>query len=180
VKVTGVERERLIAWVDCNGPFLGDEEIRQMYDPQHPEIDANPKIRPRIGTAPRINRFNLRQDGDTLALCGPLKLVDISKVPDRAQMIREYRLGPILKENLKVEILSAIYATKETKPQSVDVTEKIRPTFKGTRYSPIRNYNEAFEPIAPIIKQLTIEYTINGGPKKTATFEENHEILLPH
>jgi len=95
-------------------------------------------------------------------------------------MISEYRLGPILKENLKVEILSAIYATKEAKPQAVDVTAKIRPTFiKGTRYSPIRNYNEAFEPIAPIIKQLTIEYTINGGPKKTVAFEENREILLP-
>jgi hypothetical protein len=179
VKVTGVDRERLIAWVDCNGPFLGDEEIRKMYDPQHPEIDANPKVRPRIGTAPRINRFNLRQDGDTFALCGPLKLVDISKVPDRAQLIRDYRMEMIKKENCKVEILSAIYATKEQKPQAVDVTEKIRPTFKGTRYSPILNYNEAFEPIAPIIKHLTIEYTINGGPKKTVTFEENREIILP-
>lgn len=179
VKVTGLERERLIAWVDCNGPFLGEEEIRQMYDPQHPEIDANPKVRPRIATAPRINRFNLRQDGDTLALCGPLKLVDISKVPDRAQLIRDYRMEMIKKENCKVEILSAIYATKEKTPQVVDVTEKIRPTFQGTRFSPIRNYNEAFEPIAPIIKQLTIEYTINGGPKKTVTFAENREILLP-
>jgi hypothetical protein len=59
-----------------------------MYDPQHPEIDANPKFRPRIGTAPRINRFNLRQDGDTMALCGPLKFVDISKVPERAKKTR--------------------------------------------------------------------------------------------
>jgi hypothetical protein len=94
-------------------------------------------------------------------------------------MIRDYRMEMIKKENYKVEILSAIYATKEKKPQAVDVTEKIRPTFQGTRFSPIRNYNEAFEPIAPIIKQLTIEYTINGGTKKTVTFAENREIILP-
>ena len=74
MKVAGVDRERLIAWVDCNGPFLGDEEIRQMYDPYSWAIENIPPIRPRIRTAPRINRFDLRQDGNTMALCGPVVL----------------------------------------------------------------------------------------------------------
>jgi hypothetical protein len=80
VKVTGIDRERLIAWVDCNGPFLGDEEIRQMYDPQSKQIETGiMPVRPRIGTAPRINRFNLRQDGDSEALCGPLRLMPVKQ-----------------------------------------------------------------------------------------------------
>ena len=81
VKVTGVDRERLIAWVDCNGPFLGDEEVRsQFYDPYSWQIENIPLVRPRVATAPRINRFNLRQDGNVNALCGPLKLMP-NRVP---------------------------------------------------------------------------------------------------
>ena len=58
---------RLIAWVDSNGPYLGDEEIRQMPDPT-PETrwpTPVPVVQLRLKTAPRINRFNLRQDGDS-------------------------------------------------------------------------------------------------------------------
>jgi len=46
VKITGTELEQLIAWVDCNAPFRGDEEVRAM---------------PRMNTAPVIDRFNLPQ-----------------------------------------------------------------------------------------------------------------------
>jgi len=66
---------RLIGWVDANGPYLGEEEIRAMPDPAHrPEFHhpygapysiPMPVIQPRLKTAPRINRFNIRQDGDT-------------------------------------------------------------------------------------------------------------------
>lgn len=58
---------RLIGWVDTNGPYLGEEEIRQMPDPT-PETmwaDPVPVVKPRLRTAPRINRFNIRQDGDS-------------------------------------------------------------------------------------------------------------------
>jgi hypothetical protein len=57
---------RLIGWVDANGPYLGKEEIRQMPDPT-PKARAKlvPVVRPRLKTAPRINRFNIRQDGDS-------------------------------------------------------------------------------------------------------------------
>ncbi len=58
---------RLIAWVDANVPYLGEEEIRQMPDPT-PETrwpKPVPVVQPRLRTAPRINRFNLRQDGDS-------------------------------------------------------------------------------------------------------------------
>jgi len=58
---------RLIGWVDANGPYLGEEEIRQMPDPTPQTRWANPVpvIQPRLKTAPNINRFNIRQDGDS-------------------------------------------------------------------------------------------------------------------
>ncbi len=73
VKVDKQALRRLIAWVDLNGPFLGKEEIRQMYDPKIPHIETIP-VRPRLATAPDIQRFNLRQDGDSWAIAGDLKL----------------------------------------------------------------------------------------------------------
>ena len=56
---------RLIGWVDANGPYLGEEEIRQMPDPSHQPMVPTPVVKPRLKTAPRINRFNVRQDGDS-------------------------------------------------------------------------------------------------------------------
>ena len=55
----------LIGWVDANGPYLGEEEIRQMPDPTHNPMVPLPVVKPRLKTAPRINRFNIRQDGDS-------------------------------------------------------------------------------------------------------------------
>jgi hypothetical protein len=66
---------RLIGWVDAAGPYLGEEEIRRMPDPVHKAdfkypYNASyslpmPVVQPRLKTAPRINRFNIRQDGDS-------------------------------------------------------------------------------------------------------------------
>jgi len=52
---------KLIGWVDANGPYLGEEEIRKMPDP----VGVDVPVKPRLRTAPRINRFNIRQDGDS-------------------------------------------------------------------------------------------------------------------
>jgi len=65
VKVDAVSLRRLIAWVDANGPFLGDEEIRRIPDPPFKTIEAT-AVRPRLATAPDIDRFNLRQDGNAV------------------------------------------------------------------------------------------------------------------
>jgi hypothetical protein len=56
---------RLIAWVDANGPYLGEQEIRRMSDPTPATKGVIHVVRPRLKTAPRINRFNIRQDGDS-------------------------------------------------------------------------------------------------------------------
>jgi hypothetical protein len=58
VKVTGADLEKLITWVDCNVPYLGEEEIRQMADRKDPGWTP----RPRLATAPEIDRFNVVQD----------------------------------------------------------------------------------------------------------------------
>ena len=54
-KVDPLSLRRLIAWVDANCPYLGEEEIRAMEDPDFPGIEQLP-IRPRVKTAPRIER----------------------------------------------------------------------------------------------------------------------------
>ena len=55
VKVDPASLRRLIAWVDANCPYAGDQEVRAMDDPNFPGIDRLP-IRPRMKTAPVIDR----------------------------------------------------------------------------------------------------------------------------
>jgi hypothetical protein len=55
VKVDSVELLKLIAWVDANCPYLGEEEIRALADPEFSGIEKLP-IRPRLKTAPLIER----------------------------------------------------------------------------------------------------------------------------
>jgi hypothetical protein len=55
VRVDPLSLHRLIAWVDACCPFLGDEELRALGDPNFPGIDGLP-IRPRVASAPVIER----------------------------------------------------------------------------------------------------------------------------
>ena len=89
-KMDAYSLRRLIGWVDANGPYLGDQEIRRMPDPVHkPEFKQPynahhgvpmPVVKPRLKTAPRINRFNIRQDGDSSKVYLGAKGAD-AKVP---------------------------------------------------------------------------------------------------
>jgi hypothetical protein len=67
VKIDAASRRRLTAWIDANCPYLGHEEIRKMDDPIFEHIETL-KLRPRVKTAPDINRLNIRQDGDSTAV----------------------------------------------------------------------------------------------------------------
>ena len=55
VNVDSTSLRRLIAWVDANCPYAGEEELRAMDDPEFPGIKRLP-IRPRVKTAPVIDR----------------------------------------------------------------------------------------------------------------------------
>jgi hypothetical protein len=55
VKADPVSLHRLIAWVDACCPFMGDEELRALGDPDFPGIEKLP-IRPRVKTAPVVLR----------------------------------------------------------------------------------------------------------------------------
>jgi hypothetical protein len=55
VKVDPVSLHRLITWVDACCPFMGEEELRALGDPDFPGIELLP-IRPRVKTAPVIER----------------------------------------------------------------------------------------------------------------------------
>ena len=55
VKVREDDLLRLMAWVDLNCPFLGDEEIRQIPDPEFPFMECLP-MRHYNRSAPHVNR----------------------------------------------------------------------------------------------------------------------------
>jgi hypothetical protein len=55
VKADPLSLHRLMAWVDACCPFLGEEELRALGDPDFAGIDLLP-IRPRVQTAPVIER----------------------------------------------------------------------------------------------------------------------------
>ena len=56
VKVEGEDLQRLIAWVDCNCVYRGDEEVRQIPDPP-PQIANGFPVPVKTRTAPEIDRL---------------------------------------------------------------------------------------------------------------------------
>ncbi len=55
VTVDPLSLHRLTAWVDACCPFMGEEELRALGDPDFPGIERLP-VRPRVATAPVIER----------------------------------------------------------------------------------------------------------------------------
>ena len=56
VKITGVDLQKLIAWVDSNCVYRGDEEVRQIPDPT-PAVAARFPVPVKVRTAPRVKRL---------------------------------------------------------------------------------------------------------------------------
>ncbi|MHC4112487.1 MAG: HzsA-related protein [Planctomycetota bacterium] len=54
-KVDPVSLRKLIAWVDTNCPYRGEEDIRAIPDPNFPGIEYLP-VRPRVASAPVVQR----------------------------------------------------------------------------------------------------------------------------
>jgi hypothetical protein len=61
VKIEGEDLQRLIAWVDCNCVYRGDEEVRQIPDPD-PSQFPNWTVLPKTCTAPLIDRLQAVTD----------------------------------------------------------------------------------------------------------------------
>lgn len=59
VKIDGTELQQLISWVDCVGPFRGEEEVREIPDCRPDKSYPIPLL---TKTAPIIDRFNIPQD----------------------------------------------------------------------------------------------------------------------
>ena len=178
VKVSEEDAQRLIAWVDCNGPYLGDEEVRAMYDPYSTAIENVPPVRPRIATAPVINRFDIRQDGDSAKICGPVKLQpDIQEGFNMNEKHRPYMVEMLKKEKLDGEIVAANYGIDDD--NRTDVTEKVKAKFDGSIMIDIPNYNDEFGDVCPNkVKNLRIMVRYKDGTEKHFRFGENQTILL--
>ncbi|MCF7957169.1 MAG: hypothetical protein K9M57_01835 [Phycisphaerae bacterium] len=189
VKVDQASLRRLIAWTDCNGPYLGKEEIRQMYDPKIENIASLP-VRPRVGTAPEIQRFNLYQNGNSVAAAtGPLKLA-----PDNYQSARHGSSLPRPESLLavpaayrsletpksqglpqKAKIISAAYGQGKTYK---DVTETVKGLWTAGQSTKLTQYNTFFgDPVFGVAKDLKITYTL-AGKTKEAIFSENTPIQI--
>ncbi len=187
VKVTGEDLERLVAWVDANGPYLGDEEIRAMYDPYSTTVACIPQVRPRVATAPVIDRFNIRQDGDSEKVAGvPLKLtktaLKMKKLDAQARKtaiaVSSDEIAAAMKEeNVNLVITKAMYGAGDKK---TDVTKQVARWAQNCRYIPLLRYRDLTnqDPARGQPKTLTIEYTLNGKPGK-GTYPENATVILP-
>lgn len=57
VKIEGEDLQRLMAWVDCNCVYRGDEEVRQIPDPP-PEVANRFPVPVKTRTAPVISRLH--------------------------------------------------------------------------------------------------------------------------
>jgi len=169
VKIDKESERKLIAWIDTNGPFLGVEEIREMYDPAFGIMDQV-SVRPRIATAPIIDRFNIRQDGDSDAVAGKeLKLY----APQAKPKVSVKKLPPIA-----VTIIRAVYGSEQ---KNVDVTAKLGELSKKNNNGlvAIGSYNKVFggDPHPRTSKKLTVTYK-SGGKESTKVFDEGSVLNL--
>ena len=169
VKADADSLRRLIAWVDTNGPYLGEEEIHAMYDP-HFETNDIGAVPARVRTAPEINRFNIRQDGDSLAVVGEPVYFKGSK-----PVINNFTPGNASKRLPKnMEIIKATYGAGN---KTIDVTEKVK-KLHADGFKKFSNYNSHFgDPTPGTPKQLSITYKANEKTR-SVKFQENTPIKL--
>jgi len=79
----------------------------------------------------------------------------------------------------KLVIHRAIYGVVTHKPQSVDVTEKVRALLaKGVTEIPANNDFAGSDPAVNTVKKLRVEYSANGQTH-TETVDENQTLELP-
>ncbi|MDR3108592.1 MAG: cysteine hydrolase [Planctomycetaceae bacterium] len=103
---------------------------------------------------------------------------DPAKIAEQFPIPGEAELEAIKKEagKVKVAVVSAFYGSNQQ--TGIDVTEKVKAAFTGTRYIPMHNYNDTFgDPQTGVRKSLWITYTIDGQTK-TQSFGENERIIL--
>ena len=171
VKIDEASRRKLVAWIDANGPYLGREEIREMYDPQG---FANCQVQPRVRTAPDINRFNVRQDGDSMAVAGELMFAPGSAKPSSPQGSNRPRRKGV---PIKAKIIKATYGTSE---RNIDVTKKLQEITDGKHggIQNLSNYNAHFsDPHGGKVKRLVVTFRRNNKTK-TKEYVENAAVDL--
>ncbi len=180
VKVSKEDAELLVAWVDCNGPYLGDQEVRAMFDPYSTAVNTVPPIRPRIKSAPVINRFDIRQDGDSEKVSGPLTLapsaLELKAKEDAEKKARE-ELMKNAEKDFTGEVLEATYGT-DTK--RADVLNALKGRMNGKCLIQIEKFNDVFGDVQyGVVKNLRLKVRTADGKIHDLTIEEDMPIVLP-
>jgi hypothetical protein len=134
-----------------------------------------------------IDRFNIRQDGDSEKVAGvPLKLtktaLKMKKLDAQARKtaiaVSSDEIAAAMKEeNVNLVITKAMYGAGDKK---TDVTKQVARWAQNCRYIPLLRYRDLTnqDPARGQAKTLTIEYTLNGKPGK-GTYPENATVILP-
>ena len=128
-----------------------------MYDPDTYATANIPPVRPRVATAPVINRFDIRQDGDSEKVAGvPLRLFGNPTV--------------------EAEIVSAVYGAGDN---TVDVTDKVKKAFDGHERTNIGKYNDLFgDPIYKTVKTLKVTVKFKDGKVQQFEFPEDVPMII--
>ena len=174
VKVSPEDLEKLVAWVDLNGPYLGDEEIRKMYDPFSFAAENISAVRPRVATAPVINRFNIRQDGDSMKISGPLKLSKkVIKRQNRAPGGQPSRKAKTL---VYTKLIKVAYGAGK---RVTDVTAKVmKQKNKAGTITISANHNALFgDPANGTVKELIVTFE-HKGKQQTVKYPESTPVTL--
>jgi hypothetical protein len=173
VKVDPASLRRLIAWVDSNGPYLGEEEIRKMYDPHFGGVERL-QVRPRCATAPNIDRFNIRQDGDSHAITTEPRIAPAALAKQMGGRGGD-RQRPAPAKTLTVgRVVKAFYGAG---PKGKDVTQVLQKIL-GRKGARLGGYNSHFgDPVPGTGKHLTITYDF-AGKQKTVSFAEDTPLTI--
>lgn len=135
------------------------------------------KLYPTIGTLKLAVKAgqdypDLKDDASQAALAIGQKLG--GKSPEVAELLSKVGLGKV-----KIEIVKAEYGAGASQKDVTEMIQKQAADFQLINL-PDANYNASFggDPAPNTVKQLKIQYKINGKPGE-ATFAENALIILP-
>jgi hypothetical protein len=158
-----------------------------MYDPYSTTVENIPSVRPRVATAPVINRFDIRQDGNSRKVAGvPLKLAkaamemkkrDASALKGSVSVDSPEIAAALAEEGVTLKITKAMYGAGD---KQADVTKQVARWAQNSRYIPLLRYRDLCrtDPAKGEVKTLVIEYTLNGKAGKV-TCADNSLVILP-
>jgi hypothetical protein len=143
----------------------------------HPDTGLT-EVAPVWETAAGVTRVTLRLDP-----CGSVFVVFRAAAPAWPTVAKVVWVGPLavvaVRPAAELVIDKAVYGVLSEADDRVDLTEKVRALVKeGKRTIPGNNAFAGRDPVPNVIKELRLDYTLNGE-KKSQTVSENQSLTVP-